>query len=89
MVSECAYWVFRQKDLVALLKQVQRKDYAAGREIGILAYNDTPLYEVIEQGISVISTDFYRMGSRAAHFIRYPEPIKEIIPTYYIERNSL
>lgn len=87
--SDRAYMVFRQKDLVSVLKFAKAKKLKIGSEIGILAYNDTPLYEVIENGITVISTDFSQMGKRAADFVTSKENTQEIIPTQLIIRNSL
>jgi hypothetical protein len=40
-------------------------------------------------GITVISTDFIRLGKRAAEYIRFPQKTQEIIPTNLIVRKSL
>jgi DNA-binding transcriptional regulator YhcF (GntR family) len=84
-----AYLIFRQKDLVQILQHARSKKLAIGSEIGIIVYNDTPLYEVIDQGITSISTDFSLMGRRAASFVKSKEKIRQIIPTKLIMRNSL
>jgi DNA-binding transcriptional regulator YhcF (GntR family) len=84
-----AYFFFRQKDLVDLLKIARAKGLRTGIEIGLLAYNDSPLFEVIEKGITTISTDFRMMGVRAAEYVKTKERIQEIIPTRLIIRNSL
>ena len=39
------------------------------KDIGIISYNDTPLKEIIENGITVISTDFNEMGTKLAEMI--------------------
>lgn len=84
-----AYLFFRQKDLVDLLKIARAKGLKTGIDIGLLAYNDSPLFEVIENGITTISTDFRLMGARAAEYVTTKEKIQEIIPTRLIIRNSL
>jgi len=84
-----AYLFFRQKDLVDLLKIARAKGLKTGTDIGLLAYNDSPLFEVIENGITAISTDFRLMGARAAAYVKTKEIIQEIIPTRLIIRNSL
>jgi DNA-binding LacI/PurR family transcriptional regulator len=84
-----AYFFFRQKDLVDWLKIARAKGLRTGIEIGLLAYNDSPLFEVIEKGITTISTDFRMMGVRAAEYVKTKERIQEIIPTRLIIRNSL
>lgn len=84
-----AYLIFRQKDLVQILKQVRNQHLIIGKDIGIVAYNDTPLYEVIDKGITSVSTDFNQMGKLAAEFVQSKEMIRKIIPTKLILRNSL
>ena len=84
-----AYLVIPQKELVEMLKFCRGKRYRLGHDIGLIAYNDTPVYEIIDEGITVISTDFVQMGQRAAHFIRSKQKIQEIIPTRLIVRGTL
>lgn len=87
--ANCAYIVFRQKELVELLKMARRKGFLPGRDFGLVAYNDNPLYEVIGDGITTISTDFTLMGQRAAWFVTTREPVQEIVPTRVVMRSSL
>jgi DNA-binding transcriptional regulator YhcF (GntR family) len=89
VITGQVYLVFRQKDLVDILKYSKAKKLKVGKDIGIIAYNDTPLYEVIEDGITSISTDFSKMGRKAAEFIICKKNIQEIIPTQLIIRGSL
>jgi DNA-binding transcriptional regulator YhcF (GntR family) len=89
ILPEQAYFFFRQKDLVDILKIARAKRLKTGKDIGLLAYNDSPLFEVIENGITSISTDFRLMGARAAEYVKTKEKIQEIIPTRLIMRNSL
>ena len=84
-----AYLFFRQKDLVEILRIARAKMLKTGTDIGLLAYNDSPLFEVVEKGITAISTDFRLMGTRAAEYVKTKELIQEIIPTRLIVRNSL
>ena len=61
-----------------------------GRDVGILSYNDTPMKEVTEPGMSVVSIDFAALGRRAARQIidwRHPGNVCE--PTRFIARGSL
>ncbi len=84
-----SYLVFRQKDLVQILKFAKEKKIKISQDMGIIAYNDTPLYEVVENGITSISTNFRLMGEKAAGFILSRQKIQEIIKTSLILRNSL
>ena len=40
-----------------------------GKDVGVMAFNDTPLKEVLANGITVISTDHEQMGRSAATLI--------------------
>jgi len=84
-----AYFILREKDLATVLKMSKEDHFKVGRDIGILAYNNTPIYEFVASGISVISTDFREMGKKAGRFIQDGKAIKEIIPTRVILRESI
>jgi DNA-binding LacI/PurR family transcriptional regulator len=60
-----------------------------GTDIGIIAYNDTPMKEIAANGITTISVDFSEMGKKAADFAVKGEKIQEILPTSLFIRNSL
>ena len=61
-----AYVVIEEGDLVNLIKLQRAEDLVLAKDIGIISYNDTPLKEVLSDGISVITTDFRKMGQLAA-----------------------
>jgi len=63
------YIVIDDDDLAVLIKQCQESGLKVGKDIGVISYNDTVLKEVLENGISVISTDFEHMGEQAAEMI--------------------
>lgn len=58
-----------EDDLVTLVKRVKAAGLRVGDELGILSYNETPLKEIILDGITVISTDFEAMGRTAARLV--------------------
>jgi DNA-binding LacI/PurR family transcriptional regulator len=84
-----SYVIIRQKDLVDIIKSCRKKHLTIGKDVGLIAYNDTPMYEIIENGITVISTDFAQMGVKAAEFVSTRKKLHEIIPTKLIVRESL
>jgi DNA-binding transcriptional regulator YhcF (GntR family) len=88
-VKETAYLAIQQKDLVELVKQCRIKNLKIGTDVGLIAYNDSPMYEIIENGITVISTDFALMGSKASEFVKTRLDVHEIIPARMIVRGSL
>ncbi|MEM1257771.1 MAG: GntR family transcriptional regulator [Bacteroidota bacterium] len=61
------YIIIEENDLVNLVKQARDKNLKLGKDIGIISYNDTPLKELL--GISVVSTNFIKMGEQAADMI--------------------
>lgn len=83
------YFIINQKELIDFLKFCRKNQLKVGKDIGVLAYNDTPVYEILEDGITVISTDFSEMGKKAAEFIVTREKTGEWINTSLIVRNSL
>ncbi|KAB7727077.1 GntR family transcriptional regulator [Rudanella paleaurantiibacter] len=66
---DCAYINLMEEDLVTLIKKTKDTAYQVGKEVGILSYNESPLKEVLLDGITVISTDHAHMGRTAADLI--------------------
>jgi len=84
-----AYLCILSEDLVKIIKAADRAGLVVGSDIGLIAYNDDPVLEVIKSGISSITIDFGLMGEKAAHFITSREPIQEYLPTELIVRSSI
>jgi DNA-binding transcriptional regulator YhcF (GntR family) len=84
-----AFLVISDHDLIGLLKTSQIKKWTPGKDIGIISYDETPLKEILAGGISVISTDFRKMGETAAQMIKERIFIKTENPYLFISRNSL
>ena len=87
--KETLYVCLKDSDLVKLVKLANQMDLLPGTDYGVLSYNDSPMKEIIHEGITVISTDFEAMGKHTAEMIhedyqdQIPNPIK------IIERNSI
>ena len=81
--------VFPDSDLIYLIKLAKKQQWKIGREIGIIAYDDSPMKEVLEDGITVISTDFVAMGKTAAELILSGRKEKLDNPAALICRKSL
>ena len=69
-----AYVVIEENDLVQLIKHIRSQKLQLASDVGILSYNDTPLKEVLAEGITVITTDFTKMGELAAEMILKESP---------------
>lgn len=58
-----------EDDLVILLEKIKALNFEAGKDIGIISYNETPMKRFILNGITTISTNFVAMGNIAAQMI--------------------
>ena len=56
-------------DLVYLVKETKSRFYKIGKDLGIISFNDSPLKEIVADGITTISTDFAAMGKVLARMI--------------------
>lgn len=81
--------VFPDSDLIRLIKLAKSRQWKIGRDIGIISYDDSPLKEILEGGITVISTDFFAMGATAARMILSGKKEKLFNPGSLIIRKSL
>jgi DNA-binding LacI/PurR family transcriptional regulator len=81
--------VFPDNDLIYLVKKAKENNWKIGKEIGIIAFDDSPMKEVLEEGISVLSTDFEDMGKTAAGLILSGKKEKLYNPFRLILRKSL
>lgn len=84
-----AYIAFRQVDVVSMIKKSRTAGLTCGDDFGLIAYNDTPAYEVIDQGITALSIDWEELGHKAAEFVLTGKEIKTYLPTEIHLRNSL
>jgi DNA-binding transcriptional regulator YhcF (GntR family) len=77
------------RDLIALIKKIRNQHLKIGKHIGIISYNDTPLKEIVAEGITTISTDFKGMGVKLAQMILGQEKKHIENDCSIILRNSL
>jgi DNA-binding transcriptional regulator YhcF (GntR family) len=64
-----AFLVTHDDDLVELVLKAEENRLILGEDIGIVSYNETALKKIASGGISVISTDFAKMGTDMANLI--------------------
>ncbi|MEO5590989.1 MAG: GntR family transcriptional regulator [Chitinophagaceae bacterium] len=83
------YVVAEDADLINLIKSIQEKGMVLGKDIGIISYNETPLMEILMNGISTISTDHYQMGKTAAELILAQKTTRVKNKFTFIKRASL
>jgi DNA-binding transcriptional regulator YhcF (GntR family) len=84
-----AYISVSDRILGGFLEQCKENNLEPGADVGFLSYNETPMKKFIYKGISVISTDFAAIGTKAAAFITHDEVVQCYVPTKLIIRESL
>ena len=83
------YIILDDKNLIRIIKTIQEKQLIIARDIGLISYNDTLLKEIVEGGITTISTNFNLMGQRLAEMIINNEFAQVENPNSLILRKSL
>lgn len=86
-----AYITFNRydQDDVDIIKLCRKQNWKLGKDIGLISYNDTAVKEILEEGITVISTDFRKMGEEAAKAILTEATVILRDPATVLTRKSL
>jgi len=84
-----AYFSVSDRMLGHFLEQCREKNLEPGTDAGIISYNETPMKKFIYKGITVITTDFQLMGSKAAEFVSGDISMQVCVPTKVLIRESL
>ncbi|MDP5104609.1 MAG: GntR family transcriptional regulator [Polaribacter sp.] len=84
-----AYISTSDRMLGVFLEECRNKNFEPGVHVGFLSYNETPMKKFIYKGISVISTDFKEIGTKAAEFVMQDMPMQHYVPTTITLRESL
>lgn len=87
--KEVVYLVIRQTDVVDVIKKSRELGLKCGGDFGLIAYNDTPAYQVIDEGITALSIDWEEMAMKAARFVMTGNPMKIDLPTKVHLRKSI
>jgi len=64
-----AYIIISDNDLYYFIKVIKQRGWIAGEDAGIISYNESPVKEILCDGISTISTNHDEIGSTAAEMI--------------------
>lgn len=83
------YIILMEDDLVTLFEKVIETKLVVGNQVGIIAYNETPIKKIIHNGITTISTDFHLMGERAAQMVMSNSKEQTAVPFRITFRESL
>lgn len=82
------YIVFDDNELLSTLKIIQKKKWKLKEEIGIISFDETPMKELLAGGISVLSTDFEKMGKTAASMVKGEITGQIANPFLFLDRGS-
>lgn len=82
------YIVHNDLQLVQLIRQCRNIKLEPGKDLGILSFNENPLKDVVDKGVSTISTDFEQMGRTMANMINTMNLQRIVNPFVIQERNS-
>ncbi|HTN19661.1 MAG TPA: GntR family transcriptional regulator [Pelobium sp.] len=82
-----AYILLTESDLAVLIKQCRQLGLQLGKDVGVLSFNETVLKELLD--ITVVTTDFEKMGRIAASLLLENRVDQVKNPFYMIQRNSL
>lgn len=55
--------------LLELVHHIRGKGLTIGRDVAIISYNESPLSEIVLDGLTTVSTDFGQMGALAAEMV--------------------
>lgn len=83
------YLIPDDKNLIRVIKKMKEKNFKMVKNIGIISYNETLLKEIVQDGITTISTDFKYMGKRLAQMLSEKEKLRIENPSEIILRNSI
>ena len=83
------YITIDDENLLKILKKIKKLNFVLAKDVGLISYNDTILKEILEGGITTISTDFKKMGKALAKIIFEKKKVTIENPNDLIVRNSL
>lgn len=76
------------QELIKLIKIAKTKGCEIGKDIGIISYNESPINEIILDGLTAFSTNFQQMGELAAKMITEKSFKKISCDFQLIKRNT-
>jgi DNA-binding transcriptional regulator YhcF (GntR family) len=84
-----AYIIFSDAELIRFIKYCNRMNWKLGKDVGLISYDETPMKELLANGITVITTDFENMGRKAGELIQKQLHEKVANPCKMIARKTL
>lgn len=83
------YFTLTEADLVQTIRFAEKNQWEIGEELGIISLNDSPIKEILANGITVFSLECAKMGEIVANSIKNLQRLNESIDIKFIARKSL
>ena len=83
------YFTLDDQDLVRAIKYAELNKLEIGKQVGLIAFNDSHFKEILVGGISVLSNQPIRMGEMAAQLINSTDKSSYELELLFIPRKSL
>jgi len=84
-----AYFVLDDDDLITFIKRINNSRLELGKDVGVISYNDAPYKEVLNGGISVITSYPDEIGKHAARIVINKRQDNLNVASDLIQRKSL
>jgi DNA-binding transcriptional regulator YhcF (GntR family) len=84
-----AFVIISDDDLYRFIKICRAENWVLGKDVGVVSYNENPVKEILENGITTISTNHDEIGRLAAKMILTGDFRRIKSPFVFIQRNSL
>lgn len=84
-----SFVLISDNDLYKFIKISKSKNWKLGKDVGVVAYNDSVVKELLEEGITTISTNHSEIGRIAAQMILSKDFKRIKSPFEFVKRNSL
>ncbi len=84
-----AYVIISDDDLYRFIKICRTEKWDLGKDVGVVSYNENPVKEILENGITTISTNHDEIGRIAAEMILTGDFRRIKSPFVFIKRSSL
>lgn len=87
--KDVLYVTVGDSDLWTLVEDCIDQEWVMGKDLGVLSHNESRIKKMVYGGVSTWSTDFRAMAELSAKFVLERIPLRETIPTVFIDRGSL
>ncbi|MDO5571191.1 MAG: GntR family transcriptional regulator [Bacteroidales bacterium] len=89
IVKGAAYLVVSDVCMVRVMEKAYSNNWELGKDIGLIGFDDTPIRKILNRGVSVISTDFEKLGKNLCDIIINNRKEKIENEFYFAQRSTL